>query len=362
MKRLVERSIALARRLGYDSQDPSGRQLAYFRDKPAGRKPRGDADRELAPIAHAVSEPSAGGLVAHDAPTFMLVPPTFVGNTVHNNPWMELWDRVLGPGFAFDVELAMTQFRALHAALSEDGIVYLAPARPGLEDQTYVANAGITLPAHIAANTHVVSNYRSQPRVGEAQATRVFFAELGVDVVQPPYFFEGEADLKFVGGADGRQLIGGYGIRTQQETYTWLEERFDLKITRVRMEDPSLYHFDCLFFPIDTQNALVCVDALYDEDVRAIERVCNVIEVPKAYAYFASTNSARCGKTILNGSHLGAIDAPWRELERQRIDWFETEMSKLGYEPRFLDLSEFTKSGAALSCLVQHLNYRDYLG
>ena len=52
-------------------------------------------------------------------------------------------------------------------------------------------------------------------------------------------------------------------------------------------------------------------------------------------------------------------DHEWYDGEKGKIDFMEKMCYQLGLEPVFFNISEYTKSGAALSCMVMHLNRVD---
>ena len=46
-----------------------------------------------------------------------------------------------------------------------------------------------------------------------------------------PFKWEGEADLKYL---YDNVYIGGYGIRSDIKAYEWMEEKFDMKIIKLK--------------------------------------------------------------------------------------------------------------------------------
>lgn len=84
-------------------------------------------------------------------------------------------------------------------------------------------------------------------------------------------------------------------------------------------------------------------------DLHLLERVVDVIDIPKRYAYFGWTNCLLLGKQIFHAPPYGDDS----ELA------FRAFMEELGLDPVIVYLWEFEKSGADLSCLVTHLNYRN---
>ena len=288
-------------------------------------------------------------------PCFAMSFPFNLSNEVQNNAWMKDSDNAKPINF----QKAYTQWLNLYQVLVSGGLVYLAPSTPGLQDEVYIANMGMVIPDHIEPKTFILSNFRSQPREGEEDIGRDFFDLMQFHVLQTPAFWEGEADLKFV---HDNIFVGGWGIRTDPMAYKFIEMLAGVSIIPVHMTDEKLYHFDCMFFPVDKENALVATEIMDSADVKAIEKVVNIIPVEKDFAYQGATNCVRVGNLILNASPIDELkkDDDKYDLEQRRINWMEKTIGKLGQELVIVNLSEFEKSGAALSCNVMHLNYWDY--
>jgi N-dimethylarginine dimethylaminohydrolase len=314
--------------------------------------------REMMPIKEAKTEPSASHFSELKIPAFLMCPPFNVDNEKANNVWMEN-PKAKEP---INYEKAYTQWGDLKRILDEAGWVYLLPSQDGLQDEIYVANLGLFLPQHIQRDTILLSNFRSDPRLGEEQVGREFFGMNQWNDIQVPFFWEGEADLKYIGG---NKFIGGYGIRSQKEAYEWMEKTFPIQIVKVKMTDERQYHFDCILFPVNKENCLVMTEIISPEDLKAIEAVTNIIPVNKLFGYGGSTNCVRAGKMILNASDITGMqktDESYAD-ERARVDWFERTIIELDLDPVIVNLSETSRvSGSSLSCLVMHLNWHDFAG
>jgi hypothetical protein len=78
---------------------------------------------------------------------------------------------------------------------------------------------------------------------------------------------------------------------------------------------------------------------------------------------FGITNCTRINKLIMNGSEVDDLDRNDEkyEYEKRKLTTLEKICSKYGFEPIFFNISEFYKSGAAVSCMIMHLNYVDYM-
>jgi N-dimethylarginine dimethylaminohydrolase len=277
---------------------------------------------------------------------------------VANNPWMEdLSDEKRQPDFT----RVCVQFLQVYRHISAAGLVYVlpTPTRTGLQDLLYTANLGIVLEHLPDRNTVVVSNFSTPPRRGETRVGLEFFREMGYTVHVPPSKFEGEAELKHL---HGNVYVGGYGTRSERETYDWMEANFDMRIIPVREIEPYLYHLDCTVFPITSQNALVCTELINKTALAKLEKVINVIPVTVAEAFSGICNSLRLPNQVLNSSHIHELKSGTEEYrdELQKNRRLEDIAADLALEVAYFNLAEFHKSGALLSCMVMHLNRNAY--
>jgi N-dimethylarginine dimethylaminohydrolase len=292
-------------------------------------------------------------------PTYLLNFPFSYATRVANNPWME---DLSSDNRQPDFKRAAVQFLELYKFMAAAGaLVYVLPTPRGadLQDLMYTANLGIVLEHIPNQNTVVVSNFASPPRQGETPVGVNFFKSMGYVVHIPPTKFEGEAELKHL---HDNVYVGGYGIRSEKETYDWMERNFDMRIVRLRLTDPYLYHLDCLVFPITSENTLVCTELFEQEEIAALEKVTNVIPVSAEECYSGICNSVRMPNTVLNSSHLQDLKAGTEDYEReiQKNRKLEDVAVNLALEVSYFNLSEYHKSGALLSCMVMHLNRQSY--
>src|SRR5687767_7507228 len=164
-------------------------------------------------------------ITALPQPAFLMCPPFSYSTEVANNIWMEEMDEEKRRP---DPRRALTQFFQVYRYMASEGLVYLLPSttEAKLQDQVFVANLGISLEHGEFANTVVVSNFTSEPRRGESEVGTAFFRSMGYDVHVSPHRFEGEAELKHL---HDNVYVGGYGLRSEEATYQWMEETFDMK-------------------------------------------------------------------------------------------------------------------------------------
>jgi N-dimethylarginine dimethylaminohydrolase len=233
--------------------------------------------------------------------------------------------------------------------------VYLLPAGrfdTGLQDQVFVANLGVVIPE---ANLVVVSRFASSARVSEERYGRMFFDDMGYGrVLHSPYWFEGEAEMKrlapFV-------YACGYGIRSDLRAYQWIGMQLaghsDVKLVPLRESDPKMYHLDCSLFPLADNVAMVCTKAFAKQEIMALEAHIDIIDVPLAAAHAGACNMVRVSKKLFSFSYPHSN----QETDRAQVAAVEDACRRCGYEPVYVDLTEFTKGGADLSCMVMHLDH-----
>ncbi len=272
-----------------------------------------------------------------------------------NNIWMQ---ELTSEELIVNKPKAYRQFMDVYNFLSAGALVYLLPSKGAFQDQVYVANLGLQLP-HIKDENHIIlSNYKSEPRQGEELVGEEFFNMMGYKTTICPHKWEGEADLKYL---YDNVYIGGYGQRSNIEAYKWMEEKYGMNIVKVEMVDDYLYHLDCSIFPVTSEDTIVCTDFYDESEIKQIEKHTNIIDVPEELFYYDLTNCVRYGNMVLGSTLIHDLkkDHEWYDGEKGKIDFMEKMCYKLGLEPVFFNISEYTKSGAALSCMVMHLNRVD---
>jgi N-dimethylarginine dimethylaminohydrolase len=293
-----------------------------------------------------------------EVPAFLMCPPFSHDTAQPNNIWMmDLPEK----GRAVEQNKAFRQFQAVYQFLSSRAFVQLLPVPRdcGLQDLVFTANLGLVLEHLPSRDTVVISNFKSEPRIGETEVGVKFFQSMGYKTIVPTTKFEGEAELKHL---HDNVYIGGYGLRSGRETYTQFEEQFGMKIIQVRESDPYLYHLDCMVFPLTDQKTIVCTEMFERKEISEIERHTEVIDVTRKEALPGLCNSLRLGNLILNGSNIHELErgSDAYRLELQKTRKLEDIATENGFEVALFNLSEYQKSGAALSCLVMHLNRASY--
>jgi N-dimethylarginine dimethylaminohydrolase len=240
------------------------------------------------------------------------------------------------------------------------GLVHLMPTdiNSNLQDLVFCANSGIVLHHWNNKDSVIISNFTSPPRHGETLVIEKTLKAMGYETVICPYKFEGEADLKYL---YGNVYIGGYGIRSEKESFEWMEKNFGMKIIKIHMKNPFFYHLDCSLFPITKDNVILCAEEYSTEEIKEIENHINIIDVKRDAIRAGITNCVRVNQYILNTATTfppGGISKEENDkLEHYKTEILEKICSELGLQPHLFKLSEFEKGGGLLSCLIMHLNH-----
>lgn len=284
-------------------------------------------------------------------PVFAMCQPLYVDNAIQNNPTMKEFAEPLNK------EKFMAQWFNFYNVLAANSLVYLIVPVRGLQDEVYV-NSFAYLPHIQDRDVIILSNFVGEGRAGEEIAAGTLFKDLGYEVEQCPYKFEGEPELKWLPGA--KTYIGGYGFRSDIKAHNWLKEKYGAKIIPLRETDDVLYHLDCSAFPIGKDSVLLCTEIMERATVREIEKVANVIPVSKEDSYAGICNSLQVESQLYNASSLQYMRRGDKDYQQTKTkdENLQDICTKLGIEVTFFDLSECEKSGAKLSCFTSHLNFR----
>ena len=288
---------------------------------------------------------------------FLMCAPFCFHASEANNAWMQ---NCSDEERKINTEKSFQEFHALYQFLvSQGAFVHLMPVPEAcnLQDLVFCANAGIALYNTEQHNTFVVSNFTSPPRFGETPVIENVMNAMGYRTIVSPHKFEGEADLKLL---YNNIYIGGYGIRSDKATYDWMEENFGIEVIRVHMNNEYLYHLDCSIFPITREDTLICTEIYDPSEIREIEKYTNIIDIDLSCAIYGMTNCVRVGRHVLNMAASGTYGqntySDYYKIDAHKRNQLENICGRLGLEPVYFTLDEYGKGGAALSCLVLHLN------
>jgi N-dimethylarginine dimethylaminohydrolase len=288
-------------------------------------------------------------------PTYLMNFPFTLEVGDANNVWM----KKLPPAKRkLDYEKAFTQFLSLYNFLASNSCVYLLPSSYEKQDLPYVANLGAYLPHIKDKETIVLAKMKSPPRQGEEPIGNAFFKMMKYRVIPSPWYFEGEAELKWL---NDNNYCMGYGQRTDKQMATFFTKNLAMNVIPIEETDPYCYHLDCSIFPLTKEKAIVCTKLLKPQEIKQIEKYTEIIPVDKEMARDGVTNCVRCRNMILCASSINEHKENTDDYKkaRKKIEFLNQTCADEGLEAIIINLSEFEKSGAALSCLCMNLSFCD---
>jgi len=279
----------------------------------------------------------------------IMCPPKYLSTKISNNKWMK---KMSAQEKEINIEKAMAQFFDLYGLLSQDAIVYLLPPRRGLQDQVYISNCSMYLP-HVY-RTIILANYTAPGRPGEEKVLSQFLDLMEFAQYPCPEKFEGEAEMKWL---RDNIYFCGYGMRSNIKAFRWMAEKFGCENIYIREADELKYHLDCSVFCLNRECVLMAEDVI-DSVKKETEKLAEIIPISKKDAQFSLTNCVRVGSVIYNATEISELK---RNDENYKPEMHKNEsLEKIcldkGLSLVWINLSELGKSGAALSCCVNHLS------
>lgn len=280
-----------------------------------------------------------------EKPTFALCPPDHFDVSYVINPWMkpDEWAANRGGNLA----AAAHGWAALAAALGAAGAeVMVMPAKPGVPDLVFMANAAVVLDRKV-----LLAHFRHPERRAEEPFITAFFENLkakgvvaSVDPCPPGLIFEGAGDA--VWDPARAFLWMGHGQRSSVAMAGVLEDFYRVTVQPLRLIDPRFYHLDTAFCPLSGGDVIYfpaafapASQALIAEIVPGEQRLI----IGEADATMLAANAVCIGRTIITG-------AMGKKLQDR--------LGERGYRVVTTPIESFAKSGGAAYCLTLRLDRR----
>jgi len=265
-----------------------------------------------------------------------------------------LTNRMMNPDNPPGKDLASNQWWALRESFRRHGVVvYIMESQPGLEDMTFVANAGLPVRGHF-----VLSNFLEEERRGEKEHNRNYFGRIygssRILSLSDEAIFEGQGDALFL---DKNTLLIGYGVRTNERAVEEISSMIyglDANIVVVPLRFNSLDHYlphENIFYHLDTcllslrsaNRVIIHSDTFSSEAIRTLEKLGrNVVSITKEDADLFVCNSVVFDDMVFTP-----------KIGRCRV---RNLLTSIGYTVEENDMSEFLKSGGAVKCLSLEMN------
>ncbi len=291
----------------------------------------------------------SGQFFNNNNPRILMCPPQYFGIEYSINDWMNT--TILS-----QYDLAQSQWNSLYSKIIELGAkVELVEPIAGQPDMTYV-DVGL-----VYSNIFITSNFKFPERQGEKKGFVKWFEvnRFNIFEFENTISFEGHGDTLW---KDGHTLFGGYGFRTQLESYDYIQKILDQKaeqnftknseqdsekniltkpkIITLELIDSRFYHLDTCFCPIRSDLALCYTKALSLESIEKIRSVMEIVEVDEDEAVHFACNALPIGNNLILPEGAPKL---------------MSKLEELGFVCHPVPMSEFIKGGGACKCLSMPL-------
>lgn len=242
-----------------------------------------------------------------------------------------------------DTAKANSQWETLKSTFTRLGcVVEIIEGDPKFPDMVFCANQTFPYPGADGELRLVLGRMHSEKRQGETVHFREWAERKGISLTEVTDFdFEGCGDA--IWNFEKREVICGYGFRTQEEAYTQLKKAIGVKVHTVRLVSGDFYHLDTCFAVLNATTAAYVPEAFAPESAARLKSLFpNLLEIDREEARrcFSGNCLSVDGKHVV--LHEGAAK-------------FTADLKRNGFVPVEVDTGEFMKSGGSVFCMKQVL-------
>jgi N-dimethylarginine dimethylaminohydrolase len=253
---------------------------------------------------------------------YLMCRPTYFAVDYAINPWMD-------PTAPVDTDLAIAQWTGLAGTYRSLGhTVDLIEPIPGLPDMVFAANG-----ATVVDGTVLGAQFRYPERAAEAPAYLDWFAQRGFVTQEAKTVNEGEGDLLLT----DRFLLAGTGFRTDLGGHAQAQELFGRPVITLQLVDPRFYHLDTALTVLGGPAEIAYLPEAFSAGSQKVLRQL----FPDAVVA-GEEDAAVLGLNAVSDGHRVVMPVQAGGLAR--------ELTRRGYEPVGVDLSELRKAGGGPKC------------
>jgi N-dimethylarginine dimethylaminohydrolase len=271
----------------------------------------------VVPVGHVDNAPERTARVRH----YVMTAPRFFAVDYAINPWMDT-------SVPVNPAVAAAQWENLRDTYQQLGhVVDLVDPVAGLPDMVYAANGGLML-----NGTAVVARFKYPQRQPESTAYAEWMRSHGYVPVHTRHVNEGQGDLLAV----GEMVLAGTGFRTDQRAHAEIADIVGLPVVSLQLVDSRFYHLDTALTVLDDTTIAYYPPAFTECSVARLEILFpDAIVVDSADAYVFGLNA------VSDGRHVVCPAA---------ATGFAEQLSRAGFEPIGVEMSEFLKGGGSVKC------------
>jgi len=254
----------------------------------------------------------------------LMVSPEYFDVVYQINDHMNLENKV-------DKTLAAKQWGTLKSTYESLGMnVIVVPGSSSFPDMVFAANQLFTTPTQT-----FLSQIKHPERRGEVAYLKSFLKL--ENSIQVNSGFESMGDLLW--DYAGERLFGGYGFRTDPNSYDEINEKINYSIRKIMLTNSTFYHLDTCLSIINKNTAMYVRSAFSKETISQLKNdFVDLIEVDELEA----KNYLACNAHSPDGEHI--------LIEKSAIK-LQSDCKMRGFKVIGIDTSEFLKSGGSIFCL-----------
>jgi N-dimethylarginine dimethylaminohydrolase len=253
---------------------------------------------------------------------YLMCQPTHFAVDYVINPWMD-------PTTPVDVPRAIEQWTVLRDTYRTLGhtVDEIEPV-PGLPDMVFAANGATVVDGMVLG-----AQFRYPERAAEAPAYLDWFAGQGFATHEAKNVNEGEGDLLLT----PRYLLAGTGFRTELGGHAEAQELFGRPVITLQLVDPRFYHLDTALCVLGGPAGIGYLPAAFSTGSQRVLRQLfpHAIQATEADAAVLGLNAVSDGRRVVLPVQATGLS---------------TELTRRGYEPIGVDLSELRKAGGGPKC------------
>jgi len=276
-------------------------------------------------------------------PVILMCPPDHFSVDYRINPWMQPQE------WAKRAPELLSQARAGWHRLVETlrGLgaqVVILPARPGLPDLVFTANAAVVLDG-----TALLARFRHSQRSGEEPHIATFFQQLLVTgavkrIIEPPagMTLEGAGDC--VWDATRQLFWMGHGPRSAAAGSRLVSKTFGTRVVELPLPNPRYYHLDTCLCVLDGGHVLYVPEAF---SMAGLQRIYAHVPESQRIAVRAQDAEQLAVNAVCLSRHV---------VLSQCSQALRSALETAGYTVHEVHIPQFAMSGGSVCCLTLRLD------
>lgn len=239
-----------------------------------------------------------------------------------------------------DKKRALEQWLTLKKVYESLGFeVDLIEPGKDLVDMVFTANQSLPFVSN-DRKCVILSKMKNNQRKEEVKYFRDFYADRNYEVIElsdKVEYFESMGDC--VIDYDRNIMFGGFGYRTQENTFDEIAKYADFKIVKLKLINPVLYHLDTCLSVLNSETAVVAESAFDGEglsQLRSFFKNIIVADESENLKYFVCNCHCPDGRNV---------------IVQKGSEKFKSAVTKTGFNLIEVETGEFMKSGGSVFCM-----------